>query len=320
MTTDWKLKAKVLAETTDLTWREIARRLDVPWSSTQLYLSRLRDGFYEKEAEPEEVLDKARILLFDIETAPSIHYAWKRWEENASQDQVIEEGYLLTWAAKWLGEDTIVSDAIWDYKEDYQKDPTNDKNVCKSLYDLINEADIIIGHNGDNFDKKTAYTRFLFHGFQPPKPTKTIDTLKVAKRCFKFPSNSLANLAKYFGLSDKIETGGFSLWKKCLEGNRESQQKMVIYNEQDVLTLEELYLKLRAWDDQHPNVTLFDGDNVTKCVVCGSEKLKKLHKKVVTGVSAFDTYRCKDCGKVNRQRTSNLEKDKKESILTNAGR
>ena len=312
----WKEKALKLARKRELSWRAIARELGQPKSTVSQFL---RKNLGKQEEFVAAFNSNAKVLIFDIETAPSQYYGWSRWENHVGQEQVIQEGYMLTWAAKWLGSDTIISDAIWNYKE-YKKDPENDKKICESLYKLIDEADIIIAHNVDNFDKKASYTRFLYHEFEPPHPSKTIDTLKIVKRTFKFPSNKLGNIAVFLGLIEKIDTGGFSLWKKCLEGDKKSQEKMLAYNEQDVLVLQELYLKIRSWDHLHPNLPLLNEDEKEQCVVCGSEKLKKTGKKVFTGVSVFETLRCKNCGKVNRRRQNVLPKEKKKATLTNAGK
>ena len=103
---------------------------------------------------------KVKILLFDIETAPALSYVWDRWKQNITQDQIVEEGYMLCYCARWLGDDVIMFDALPNH-DLYATDPENDYEVCKNLWTLLNEADVVLGHNVDKFDKRVANTRFV---------------------------------------------------------------------------------------------------------------------------------------------------------------
>ena len=80
----------------------------------------------------------------------------------------------MSWSAKWLYDDKILSDVLTP-KEAKER---NDKRIIKSVWKLLNEADIVIAHNGDKFDLKKLKARFLSNGFVPPMPYKTVDTLK----------------------------------------------------------------------------------------------------------------------------------------------
>jgi hypothetical protein len=57
------------------------------------------------------VKEGAKILHFDVETAPARVYVWGRFMQNIGQSQVVSEHFILTWAAKWLGEDKVKWDA-----------------------------------------------------------------------------------------------------------------------------------------------------------------------------------------------------------------
>lgn len=148
---------------------------------------------------------KSKILLFDIETAPIVGYTWGLWEQNVIDTK--EEWYMLTFSYKWLGEKTTHVLSLPDLPT-YKLDPKNDCELVAKLWELFDEADVVIAHNGDAFDIKKANIRFIKHGFTPPTPYKSIDTKKVAKSVFKFDSNKLDNLGKFLGLGEKLETGG----------------------------------------------------------------------------------------------------------------
>lgn len=234
-----------------------------------------------------------KILLFDIETAPTLGYVWGLWEQNVGLNQIHRDWYVLCWAAKWLGQKGVMTAALPDFPL-YKKNRENDEEVAKALWKLLDEADIVIGQNGDAFDIKKMNTRFIQHGMEPPAPYKTVDTLKVAKKYFKFDSNKLEYLGTALGVGRKMETGGFELWKGCMNGDPQAWKKMVKYNVQDVLLLEDVYLKMRPWMTNHPNFNLYLG-SVWNCPNCGSQRCQK-RGYVYTRATTHQRYQCLDCG------------------------
>jgi len=235
-----------------------------------------------------------RILLFDIETSPLVATTWGFWETNVLW--VVKDWHILCFCAKWLDEKKIISHALPDFKL-FKKADDDDKEVVLKLWKLLNEADIVIAHNGDKFDIRKANVRFLAHGLPPPSPYKKIDTLKIARQHFKFDSNKLDELGRFLGLGRKIVHTGIGLWKRCMEGDLLAWKTMVRYNKQDVRLLEEVYLVLRSWMPLHPNVNILDGK--WGCPVCGSDKLQKRGYST-TRVSKFQRYHCQDCGAWSR--------------------
>lgn len=243
---------------------------------------------------------KSKILIFDLETAPMSAFVWGRWNQNISLDATISEWFVLCWSAKWLYSDTIMSDRLTP-KEVKNED---DSRIMKSLWTLIDEADIIIAHNAKRADVKWMNTRFIMNGMNPPRPYHIIDTLDVAKREFKFSSNKLDALAGYFGIQHKLETN-FNLWKRCLEGDEEALYYMCEYNKVDVEILEDIYLHMRPWIKNHPNVSNISECNDNRCSFCNSNNLYAITDKYYyTSVSKFQLYRCRDCGGVSRGRKS----------------
>lgn len=233
-----------------------------------------------------------KILLFDIETAPTLGYVWGLWEQNVGLNQIYEDPYILCWAAKWLDKKTILTASLPDFPL-YKKDKRNDREVMKTLWKLLDEADVVVAQNGDAFDIKWVNARFLKHGLKPPSPYKTVDTLKVAKKCFKLNSNKLEYLGNYLGIGRKLETGGFELWKSCMEGDMASWKTMVKYNIQDVALLEEVYLKIRPWMRNHPNWNLY-ADSDYNCPNCGSQHVQKRGFEY-TRTTIKRKYQCLSC-------------------------
>lgn len=236
-----------------------------------------------------------RVLILDIETAPSLAYIWRVWKENIGMNQVKERGYMMSYSAKWLGSDEVI------YNENRHGD---DKVIVKELLDLLDECDVAVAHNADRFDIPTINARAIHHGFSPPSPYRTIDTLKIAKRQFKFERNTLAHVAEFLGCTDKLSHAkfpGFELWVQCLKQNDEAWEEMRQYNIQDVLTLEEVYNKLRPWGKNLPSAAVHYDDGQVRCSHCGGTHVHK-RGTYSTSVSTFQRYRCLDCGGWSRAR------------------
>jgi hypothetical protein len=293
-----------------MSWRGIAKTIGVPRSTVsdclRKYYKTLNQG-----VEPTEysIPKNIKILLLDVETAPTTAYVWGRFDQNVSQNQVVKEGYLLTYSAKWLGEPTIISNRILE-KE-------NDDQLVIELAELMNRADLIVAHNAHKFDIPLIKTRMLALGLDPLLPSKIVDTLRIAKAEFRFPSNSLDSIAAYLGLERKKQHSGFDLWIRCMGMDDKAFEEMLDYNIQDVIILEQLYLRLRAWSKTHPNVALHQPDDKARCVCCGSDNLTPSDKSYFTTVSEYNVLVCNDCGKTNRTRKAEV---RRENLLTNTGK
>ena len=240
----------------------------------------------------EEKLPK--ILIFDIETAPMQAFVWKRYKENISLEQTISESFMLCWSAKWLYDEAVMGDVLTDDEVILE----DDKRIVTSLYNLINQADIIVAYNGRNFDIPYMNQRFLVYGFTPYVPVHIVDPYETAKSVFRFSSNKMDNLATQLGLQNKIKTD-FSLWKRCMGGETKALNEMLEYNKQDVVVLEEIYCRMLPWIKNHPNISNYL-ENKISCVKCGSENLVKLNRFFYTPSGRYELYRCKSCGAIFR--------------------
>ena len=196
-------------------------------------------------------------------------------------------------------------------------DHTDDWELCQDLWNLLNEADVVVAHNGYKFDRAYINQRFAYHDMAPPSNYVVVDTLKAAKKQFALPSNSLKEMGAYFETeSEKLDNEGFPLWKACCEGDRDAFERMQIYNDGDVVSLRDLYMKILPWIPQHPNLSAYYPDEKVRCSRCGSD-----HVHVVTGkqyhtaVSSFDIIRCESCGGLSRSRANTRSKDKRAATI-----
>lgn len=252
-----------------------------------------------------------KVLLFDIETSPLKAYIWQKsvYNSNISEGQVLSEWFMLCWSAKWLFDDTIISDRLTS-EEALDE---NDSRIVSSLWKLLDSADIVIAHNGSGFDIPNMNTRFIVNKLPPPSPFQIIDTVQVARRQFGFTHNNLNALARVLGFKTKQEMS-FEDWKRCVSGNELALKKMLSYNRDDVSLLEEVYVAIRPWIKSHPNMALYYTETEPICSNCGSTSVSATNKYYYTQVGRYDLYRC-ECGAFIRVRTSNLPKEKRDSLL-----
>jgi len=256
------------------------------------------------------------ILLLDVETAPSKGYIWSLWKEVENFSFIERDWYILCWSAKWLEAKDIMSSSLPDFKS-YKRDPESDKEVLLNLWKLLDTADVIIAHNGINFDRKKINARFIINGIKPPSPYRVIDTLEVCRKEFAFTSNRLNDVAQFLNLGKKAETGGFQLWKNCLEGDRESWKKMVDYCKNDIILLEKVYFALRPFILQHPNLGVDEESLRPCCPKCASDNIH-YRGYSFTNMSKFKRFCCMSCGGWGRLKLNILDKEKKASLTANA--
>lgn len=235
---------------------------------------------------------KPKILLFDNETAPAKGYFFGKTYET-SIIEVERPEFLFSIAWKWLGEKKIHCLSLPDFKG-YKKDPYNDFKLIKAFAEVAKEADILVAHNGDNFDITVLNTRLAVHGLTPLPPNKTVDTLKVLRSKFHLHSNKLDDACAFFGIGRKLPNTGKNLWLGCYFQNPQSWIKMVRYNKHDVLLLEQLYLVLRPYITRHPNLNLLAG-SLKNCPVCGNGRLQS-RGTTITRTAKYRRYQCQDCG------------------------
>ena len=231
-----------------------------------------------------------RICLLDIETAPNLGHVWGMWEQDVID--VERDWYMLSFAYKWLGEAKIHVRALPDYKK-FKTDKHDDRELVRDLWNVFDEANVIIAHNGDRFDIKKSNARFIVHGLKPPSPFVSVDPLKIARKHFKFDSNRLDDLGRYLGVGRKIAHTGKKLWLGCVEGDERSWRTMRRYNRHDVELLERVYTRLRGWATTHPDLSIYTRSHC--CPSCQSARITQQGVKL-TKTGHRQQYKCLDCG------------------------
>lgn len=262
--------------------------------------------------------DGPRILVLDIETFPILGNIWGLFDQNVSIGQIEKDWSLLSWSAKWLGDP---ENKVMYMDQRRARDINNDKAILKGIWKLLDECDIVLGHNVKQFDCKKLNARFALNGMDPPSSYKVLDTLTIARRHFSFTSNKLEYLSdklctKYKKLKHK-KYPGYELWKECYAKNKDAFKEMEKYNKHDVFSTEEVYNKLKPWDNTI-NFNLYSSSTGTTCS-CGASSWVR-NGYAYTAVAKYQRYKCRKCSSEIRDRKNLLDKDKKESLKSGTTR
>jgi DNA polymerase elongation subunit (family B) len=230
-----------------------------------------------------------KILTIDIETSPHDAYAWGLWQQNIGLAMLKSPTRVISWSAKWYDEDEV----MWASEYHHGRE-----EMIREAYELVNEADVIVGYNSKAFDMKHLSREFIELDLVPPTPYHDVDLLTVVRKNFKFASNKLDYVAGVLLGEHKLSTGGFGLWAACLKGSKKAWNTLVDYNIADVELTERLYDKLKGWITNHPNHALYVEDqDALICRNCGgSHVVSKGQEYSTTGVFAYQRYKCRDCG------------------------
>lgn len=258
-----------------LTAKAICNKYKITYSENE----RKKISNWINEKKIENVKEKSKVLIYDIETTRMMAHIWWTGKQYIEHSQLINESKIISIAFKWLNNDKV-NILTWDNNKKC------DKNLIKEFLKYYNEADIIIGVNNDNFDNRFVNARALKHNFEINTFLKSLDLQKEAKRLFRLPSYSMSYLGKYLGL--KIQKGshsGVSMWQDIQYGSKEKSElalkEMIKYNIQDVIVTEELYLKLRKYISNVSHLGVLQNCDKYTCPTCGSNNIS-LYKTTVT--------------------------------------
>jgi len=232
-------------------------------------------------------MKKPRVLIYDLETGGINGF-------KADLARVYNFGY------KWLGESRVTVLTVDQYPKWHSKQTgVCDYGIIKAALPIMEEADLLVAHFGDRFDRRFFQGRCVINGFLPPPTiTKQRDTWRIARTAFAFSSNRLGNLAMMLGLPEqkhqKTRDEWPGWWIRAAAGDRTAIHSMAEYCAQDVRTTEQVYLRLRAYDNPHPNMY----PDRESCFACGGSV--NYRGTALTGKYRYRRYQCGDCGKWGR--------------------
>lgn len=237
-----------------------------------------------------------KALFYDIETSPIICTSWSLFPEKLNHTDIVEDWRIICASWKWADSNDIQS-VSWQSTNDRTLSPVlgkDDSRVIRKLHQILSLADVIVGHNSDNFDWKKFQSRCVKLGLSPVAPKATVDTLKVARKEFRFTSNRLDFIGEYLGVGGKMDTPK-GMHSDVIWSRPGALKTMLEYNKRDVELVEAVYNKLKPYIRNHPALHHSVDHKDLHCPSCGSKSVVKrgtrLNKKNVV-----QPYQCKDCG------------------------
>ena len=238
------------------------------------------------------------ILILDIETMYAIVHTWSLWPKFISPNDIIEPVSTICWAA------------MWDHERSTMFGKMSDPDGLDTLYNLIDEADAIVGYNSKGFDMKHLMKDFILAGYHPPSSWADIDLYTTVRGQFKFQSNKLDYVCQQLRIGRKTKHEGMGLWDRVKAGDPKAWKKMEQYNRNDVKMTKALYHTLLPWIKNHPNVGMWVMDpHNPVCTHCASTDLVHKGKQMNTKTQSYLRYKCNNCGTPLRGRFTTRPKD-----------
>ncbi|MDH5570386.1 MAG: ribonuclease H-like domain-containing protein [Gammaproteobacteria bacterium] len=236
-----------------------------------------------------------RRLFFDIETGYYIlkirTFQLKNYIKYFNPDDIIKEKQILCISYQWQYEDTVKRLDI----------RMGEKEMLKEFIKVMEQADECVAHNGDDFDIKEIRTRCIYHGVLMFPHYRTLDTLKKSRGFFRFASNKLDYIAKFFGIGGKLETRGFDMWKDVVEGDEETSNKaldeMGAYCDRDVIILADTFFVLSPFITHNNNFAVLTGGQKWECPECASSDVEMFRSYSTPMGIIRREMKCNDCKK-----------------------
>lgn len=191
--------------------------------------------FFNDERNGRNPINPVRVCVFDIETTGL----------NASF------GRVLCAALQFYGPEELITFRADQYPEWKDGKRSDDSSLVADILAALESADIIIAHNGVNFDTAFLRTRAIIYGLPPVHPKKIVDPVLIARKVFRFHSNSLDSIASMLGTDFKKTPVAPTYWIRALaDGDKESLDYIMEHCIKDVYVLEEIAKKIMPYAKQ----------------------------------------------------------------------
>lgn len=236
-----------------------------------------------------------KILAIDIECSPATVLTYGLFNQNISHKYIIEHPRIMCFAAQWYGsKKTMFFSEYHDGKDE----------MLKKLYELVDEADVIMGYNSQRFDYPWIEGYLMEEGYTRPAPSKHIDLLSVFRKHSRFISRKLDYVSARLLDEKKIDANTMDLYLRCTSDDEKVAKKawaeMKKYNIRDTAMMPELFDTVKSYVKMpHP---IAESSEEALCHSCGSENLiRKGYALTMTG--KYQRFRCNDCGSWHRGTT-----------------
>ena len=246
---------------------------------------------------------QARVVTLDIERIPGRARVKHRgltiegefWDLNGWKhtigrrihaDDVLEWPRTICAAWKWYDQADVEFAAEWEVG--------GYDGFMRAVWDVFNDADLIIGHNADRFDARHLTGGWAEMGLPAPSPYKVVDTLKIARGTFAYESNTLDALNRRLGIDAKTDKYDARIARAAVNGDKEAQETLSAYNRGDIIASEALFDRLRPYARNIPHLGMWTDDELA-CPSCGST-MTATGKTVHANVQRYEHLHCPNCG------------------------
>lgn len=243
------------------------------------------------------ITNKPRVLYMDIETSLCHAYVWSPGKQYVSVNQLSSDRMIMTIAWKF-GDEKTVHAATWGTGKSLASRMKGEKRMLKAFAKAVEQADIMVTHNGARFDVPIIKARMMAHDL--PALTEVIqeDTYQMC-RGIGLQSKKLNEIARVLGVGRKIKSS-YQWWVDLLESNDQaSMDEMVKYNKMDVTVLEAVHKKVVKYAPVKGHRGVISGKHRDdSCPTCGSEDIGlntgAIYRYTSTG--RYYRFKCNDCG------------------------
>ena len=192
---------------------------------------------------------------------------------------------------------------ILDYRDEGGDLIRAEKRLLKDVVVRLLAADAWLTHFGTHYDINFVNTRLVYHELPTiPANYPHVDTWKVSRNRLKLRNNRLITISEFLNTHHEKNAIKPEQWLRALGGHEPSMRYIVEHCRRDVLTLEEVYLRLRPLILDHP----YTGKGVNgKCGVCGDGRLQKrgFHR---TRTRLLQRFQCQGCGSWSRDKSGKV--------------
>jgi DNA polymerase elongation subunit (family B) len=248
-----------------------------------------------------------KTLTLDIETSPHLCYSFQTWNTNIMPIQILDPTRVVSVSAKWEHERKVM---FFSEYEGFAPVEGMTREEChldmvQQIFDLMDEADVVVTYNGDKFDLPHLKREFhlAFGPHKTPSPFVSVDLYKVIKAEEIWVSHKLAYITDRLGLSGKLDNSGWRLWLGILSEDPDVRHKawleMRRYNKRDTKTTEELKVECHPFIKNLPNPALFEDGEIPTLPVCQSCESTNVSRRgwAYTKTRKYPRFHCQDCGK-----------------------
>lgn len=308
---EWDMISHIESKGKSNTWLELAIRFGIRVDGNSEQRKKSANDVwrkYKKFSNRNE--KKIKILIYDIEITKTPFELWWSGEQFVNGNNSIRDSRIISISYKWLYSD-LVHNITWKNK--------SDKDLMKEFLAVYNEADMVIGINNNKFDNKFINARSAKYNLDVNLHIKSLDVQKEVRRLFRLPSYSMKYLGKYFDLpQQKMKVHLEDLWEDIMYGTKKqakkAMKKVVKYNNIDVLTTEQLYLRLLKYLKHPIHIGVFEGESKISCPICGGNHIEHYKTTITTAGTVQRIMKCKEDShlyKVSNSEYLRYEKEKR---------